>query len=146
MLIAEITTAFTGIQEKLIPNAVPAYDCPLLFPYAPNAVILGFLIATVTSVVVIFATAGLGIFQYAVLPVVIACFFECGTASIVGNALGGRRGAVIASITGGVMMVFLLGFSLPFVDKTIADWMLGSAGQDFSLWAIIQGLILKPFS
>ena len=56
LLIAEITTAFTGIQEKLIPNAVPAYDCPLLFPYAPNAVIIGFLISTVTSVVVIFLT------------------------------------------------------------------------------------------
>ena len=145
MLIAEITTAFTGIQEKLIPDAVPAYDCPLLFPYAPNAVILGFIIATVTSVVVIFATSPLGIFKYAVLPVVIACFFECGTASVVGNALGGRRGAIIASITSGIMMVFLLGFSLPFVDKTIADWMLGNAGQDFSLWAIIQGLILTPF-
>ena len=145
MLIAEITTAFTGIQEKLIPNAIPAYDCPLLFPYAPNAVILGFLIATVTSVIVIFATASLAIFQYAVLPVVIACFFECGTASIVGNAMGGRRGAIIASITSGIMMVFLLGFSLPFVDKTIADWMLGNAGQDFSLWAIIQGLVLTPF-
>ena len=146
MLIAEITTAFTGIQEKLIPNAVPAYDCPLLFPYAPNAVILGFIISTVTSVLVIVMTSGLGLFQYAVLPVVIACFFECGTASVVGNAMGGRRGAVIASITSGIMMVFLLGFSLPFVDRTIADWMLGNAGQDFSLWAIIQGLILTPFA
>jgi len=146
MLIAEITTAFTGIQEKLIPKAIPAYDCPLLFPYAPNAVILGFLVSTVTSVVVIFITAGLGIFQYVVVPVVIACFFECGTAAVVGNARGGRRGAVIAAAAGGIMMVFLMGFSLPFVDRTIADWMIANAGQDFSLWAIIQGLILSPFN
>ena len=146
MLIAEITTAFTGIQERLIPKAIPAYDCPLLFPYAPNAVILGFLVAMVTSVIVIFITAGLGIFQYAVVPVVIASFFEAGTASVVGNARGGRRGAIIASVASGIMMVFLMGFSLPFVDRTIADWMLANAGQDFSLWAIIQGLILLPFN
>jgi len=146
MLIAEITTAFTGIQEKLIPNAIPALDCPLLFPYAPNAVILGFIVSSITSVIVIFITAGLGIFKYAVIPVVIACFFECGTAAVVGNARGGRRGAIIASVTGGIMMVFLMGFSLPFVDRTIADWLLSSGGQDFSLWAIIQGLILTPFS
>ena len=146
MLIAEITTAFTGIQEKLIPKAIPAYDCPLLFPYAPNAVILGFIVATITSVITIFITAGLGIFQYVVVPVVIAAFFECGTAAVVGNARGGRRGAIIASAAGGIMMVFLMGFSLPFVDRTIADWMIANAGQDFSVWAIIQGLILMPFN
>jgi len=145
MVIGEIVPAFTGIQEKLIPNAVPAYDCPLLFPYAPNAVIIGFLFSMLTSVILIFVTGPLHIFKYAVIPVVITCFFECGTASVVGNALGGRRGAIIASITSGVMLVFLLGFSLPFCDKTIADWMLGSSGQDFSLWAIIEGLILKLF-
>jgi len=143
MLIAEITTAFTGIQEKLIPNAVPAYDCPLLFPYAPNAVILGFIIAMVASVIMIFLTASLGIFKYAVVPAVITCFFECGTGAVVGNAMGGRRGAIIAAITSGILLVFLMGFSLPFVDRTIADWMLVYGGQDFSLWAIIEGLILK---
>ena len=142
MLIAEITTAFTGIQEKLIPDAIPAYDCPLLFPYAPNAVILGFIVSMVTSVVFIFITGSLSIFKYAV----ITCFFECGTASVVGNAMGGRRGAMIASVTSGILLVFLMGFSLPFVENTVADWMLGNAGQDFSLWAIIEGLILKIFT
>lgn len=145
MLIGEIVPAFTGIQEKLIPNAIPAYDCPLLFPFAPNAVILGFLMATLTSVITIIVTSSLGIFQYTVIPVVITCFFECGTAAVVGNARGGRRGALIASAVSGILLVFLMGFSLPFVDKTIGTWMLGNAGQDFSLWAIISGLILKPF-
>ena len=146
MFIAEITTAFTGIQEKLIPKAVPALDCPLLFPYAPNAVIIGFIVSSIASVILIFITAGLGIFRYAVIPIVIACFFECGTAAVVGNARGGRRGAIIAAVAGGVVMVFLMGFSLPFVDRTIADWLINFGGQDFSLWAIIQGLILNLFN
>ena len=42
MLLAEIVPAFQGISMKLVPNSVPALDCPVLFPYAPNAVIFGF--------------------------------------------------------------------------------------------------------
>lgn len=145
MLINEIVPAFTGIQEKLIPNAIPAYDCPLLFSYAPNAVVTGFIVSLVTSVLTLILASVLGIFRYAIIPVVVTCFFECGTAAVVGNAVGGRRGAIISSAVSGVLMIFLMGFSLYFVDKTIALWMMGSGGQDFSVLAIIEGLILKLF-
>lgn len=143
MMIAEIVPAFTGIQEKIIPNAIPAYDCPLLFPYAPNAVMIGFLISMASSVIMIIACSSLNLFKYTVVPVVITCFFECGTAAVVGNARGGRRGAYISAAVSGIVLVLLMGWSLPFVENTIAGWLISNAGQDFSLWAIIEGLILK---
>ena len=33
MLINQIVPAFKGISEKLVPNAIPAFDCPILFNY-----------------------------------------------------------------------------------------------------------------
>lgn len=143
LIIAEIVPAFVGIQEKLIPDAIPAYDCPLLFTYAPNAVIIGFIVSLVASTVTLITVSALGVFNYTIIPVVLACFFENGASAVVGNAVGGRRGAVIASAVNGILMIFLMGFSLYFVDKTVALWMMGSGGQDFSVLAILEGLILK---
>jgi len=43
MLIGEIVPAFKGISDKLVPGAKPALDCPMVFGFYPNAVIIGFL-------------------------------------------------------------------------------------------------------
>jgi len=145
MVISEIVPAFVGFQEKIVPHAIPAYDCPLLFPYAPNAVILGFIVAMITSIITLVIVTAFHVFQYPVIPIVMTCFFECGTATVVGNALGGRRGAIISAAVSGVLIILFVGLSLPFVKGTIATWMLSSGGQDFSIWGILEGLVLKVF-
>ena len=143
MMIAEIVPAFTGFQEKLIPDAIPALDCPLLFPYAPNALIIGFVVSMISSTAAIVLLAVAGVFPYVIAPLTITCFFEIGTASIIGNATGGRRGAILGSAVAGVVMVLLVGFSIPFLQTTVADWIIIFGGNDFSLWAIIEGLIAR---
>lgn len=141
MLINQIVPAFEGISKKLIPNAIPAYDCPLLFPYKPNALIIGFLTAMAVSVPLMFYLNSINLFGIMVVPLVITCFFECGTASIIADAQGGLRGAIIGTAVAAVAMVFLVGYSSAFFENTIQNRMLVVSGNDYSLYGPLAGLI-----
>lgn len=143
MMLNEIIPAFKGISDKIIPDAIPALDCPIIFAYAPNAVLIGFVVSMITSVITIIIVGKTGLFPYAILPLTITCFFEIGTAAVIGNGTGGLKGAIIGSAVAGVLMIFLVGFSIPFISKTVADWIVIFGGNDFSLWAIISGGISK---
>lgn len=143
MLIAEIVPAFQGIAEKLVPDAIPALDVPVIFPYAPNALLIGFMVAMVTSIATILITGSMGLFPTVVIPLVSTCFFEIGCAAIVGNATGGVRGAVIGSAVSGVLAVLLVGFGAYFFNNTIQQWMLVYGGQDFDLWGMLCGAVAR---
>jgi len=125
MLLAEIVPAFQGISMKLVPNAIPALDCPVLFPYAPNAVIIGFIFTTIGSVIGMFLTPLFGLPM--VLPGVLSNFFAGGTAGIFGNQTGGRRGAIIGCIVHGLFITFLPAMLSPmladigFINTTCTD-------------------------
>jgi PTS system ascorbate-specific IIC component len=54
LVIAEIVPAFKGIADKVVPDATPALDCPAVFPYAPNAVIIGFIVSFIAGLVSMF--------------------------------------------------------------------------------------------
>ncbi len=54
LILAEIVPAFKGISEKLVPNSKPALDCPIVFPYAQNAVLIGFFVSFITGVIGMF--------------------------------------------------------------------------------------------
>lgn len=143
MLIAEIVPAFQGIANKVVPGAIPALDCPVIFNMAPNALLIGFICALATSTVTILICTALNVFPTVVIPLAFTCFFEAGCAAIVANAYGGVRGCIIASIVNGIVMVLLVGFGAYFFNNTIQGWMLVYGGQDFSLWGILEGLIAK---
>ncbi|WP_059106175.1 PTS ascorbate transporter subunit IIC [Shouchella shacheensis] len=145
MMLAEIIPAFQGISQKWIPNAVPALDAPILFPFAPNAVLIGFIVSMITSVATIFITGSLGIFSFVIVPLTITCFFEIGTAAIIGNGTGGLKGAIAGSATAGVVMILLVGISVPILSGTASDWIVIFGGNDFSLWSFIGDGIAKIF-
>lgn len=145
IFVNEIVPAFEGISSKIIKGAQPAYDAPIFFNYKPNAVIIGFIIAFVTSTVLIVIVNQLDLFVVMLLPLVIPSFFECGAASVMAEGQGGIRGAVIGTFVAAIVMVFLLGISLFFFRETIQDWMLIFGGNDMSLWGSVTGGIVEFF-
>lgn len=124
LVLAEIVPAFKGISEKLVPNAKPALDCPIVYPFAPNAVIIGFFCSFVGGLVSMLIMGLTG--SVIILPGVVPHFFCGATAGVFGNATGGARGAILGSFVNGVLLSFLPIFLLPVLGD------LGFAGSTFS--------------
>ncbi|GAC45687.1 PTS family porter component IIC [Pediococcus acidilactici NGRI 0510Q] len=141
LLVNQIIPAFQGISEKLVPGAKPAFDVPILFNYKPNAVIIGFISAFITSTILVLIANTTNLFGVLVVPMVITCFFECGGAAIVGEGQGGVRGAVIGTAVASFAMIALVGVSAAMMGDTIKNWILIFGGNDLSLWAIISKLV-----
>ncbi|WGY44813.1 PTS ascorbate transporter subunit IIC [Vibrio sp. ABG19] len=132
MLIAEIVPAFKGISDKLVPGARPALDCPMVFPVAPNAVLIGFLSSFAAGLV---AMAVQGAFNWTIIVAgVVPHFFVGGAAGVYGNAMGGLRGAILGSFAQGLCISFLPMMLLPVLGglgleaTTFADFDFGVIG------------------
>ena len=155
LILAEIVPAFTGFSQKLVPNARPALDCPIVFPYAPNAVLVGFLASFAGGLVGLFILGKLN--WVLILPGVVPHFFCGATAGVFGNAVGGRLGAVVGAFLHGILITFLPVWLLPvlgdlgFANTTFSDadfgvvgivlgWLGGHAGR-FAITAIVIGIV-----
>ncbi|EJI6589000.1 PTS ascorbate transporter subunit IIC [Salmonella enterica] len=143
LILAEIVPAFTGFSEKLVPNARPALDCPVVYPYAPNAVLIGFLFSFLGGLVGLFLLGQMKLVL--ILPGVVPHFFTGATAGVFGNATGGRRGAMIGAFANGLLITFLPGLLLPvlgaigFANTTFSD-------ADFGVIGILLGNLARYLS
>lgn len=130
LILAEIVPAFKGIADKLVPNAKPAIDCPIVFPYAPNAVLIGFLVSFLGGIVGMFALIAINPAFKGLLPIIlpgVVPHFFCGaTAGVFANAEGGLKGTVIGSFLHGILITFLPVITMPVMGN------LGFANTTFS--------------
>ena len=138
LILGEIVPAFKGISERLVPDSKPALDCPIVYPYAPNAVLIGFISSFaggLASMVIMILTGSV-----VILPGVVPHFFCGATAGVIGNASGGVRGATIGAFFQGVLISFLPVFLMPvlgglgFEGSTFSD-------ADFGLSGIVLGVL-----
>jgi len=140
MLIAEIVPAFKGVADKLIPGAIPALDCPVIYPFAPNSLIIGLISGTIGQVL---GMVGLALIGWPVpLPSMIAAFFASGAGAIFGNATGGRRGAWAGGFIWGFVGWFMISFAYKFqVFGDLAG--MGAIDLGFTVPdAIIPGIVI----
>jgi PTS system ascorbate-specific IIC component len=145
-ILGEIVPAFSGIAERVIPGAVPALDCPVTFPYAPNAVLIGFLSSVIGGLIGFFILViGLGsaLAIPLILPGMVPHFFTGGTAGVFGNATGGRRGAVLGGMVNGLFITLFAAFLVPtmsaigFQNTTFGD-------ADFQWFGLLVGNLARP--
>ncbi|MFJ7696789.1 PTS ascorbate transporter subunit IIC [Lysinibacillus fusiformis] len=142
MLIAEIVPAFKGIADKLVPNTKPALDCPTIFPFAPNAVIIGFLFSFLAGLVSMFILPFIGL--KVIVPGLVPHFFTGAAAGVFGNATGGRIGAMSGAFANGLLISFIPAILLIFMgDIGYEGTTFGDS--DFGVIGIIIINLLKLF-
>ena len=136
MVLGEIVSAFVGISEKLIHNAKPALDCPVVFQYAPTATVLGFLSAYIGGLIcipifVILKTP-------VIIPVAVPYFFIGATAGVFGNASGGWKGAIVGGFITGILIAVGPALIYPIMSS------IGLTGNSFPETDFVSvGLILN---
>ncbi len=149
LILAEVVPAFKGIADKLVPGAKPAIDCPVVFPYAPNAVLIGFLVSFVGGIVGMLILLGInpsfGNTLPIILPGVVPHFFCGATSGVFANTHGGLKGCVVGAFLHGLLITFLPVFTMPvmgnlgFASTTFSD-------ADFCGVGIVMGNIAKIVS
>ncbi len=139
MFTEEILYAFKGIGDKIIPNAIPALDTPILFTYNPSMVFIGFIFSLLGAVVAIFIQLYLGV--RIVLPGIISHFFSGATSGLFGYVYGGKKGAIFSSFVHGILISFLSLLAFPiFSNLGIIRTTFGDS--DFSVVSMLLKYVL----
>lgn len=146
MILGEIIPSFKGIADKLAKGSIPALDIPMIFPYGPNALLIGFIISLITSIGTLFLLGASGVLTFALIPLVVACYFDVAPGAIFANARGGWPAAIITSALGGIILMVLAAISLNLVSGTVGNFIQTYGGNEFSIWVIISDLVGKLFS
>jgi PTS system ascorbate-specific IIC component len=157
-ILGELVPAFQGIAERVVPGAIPALDAPIVFPYAQNAVLIGFLssfAAGLAGLAVLSLWLGPAFGLVLVLPGLVPHFFTGGAAGVYGNATGGRRGAIAGGFVNGLLITFLPALLVRVLgsfgqeNTTFGDtdfgWygiLLGSAGTLGTVWGVMVMLMI----
>lgn len=138
MMLAEIVPAFKGISDKIVPDSIPALDVPVIFPYGPNAVLLGFISSVVGALIMFFILPLTNL--PVIIPGLIPLFFVGAGAGVLANASGGVRGTVLGGIVNGALLILLPAIMLPMLGELgFSNSTFGDA--DFAVVGIVLGYL-----